>query len=129
LHRLSAEQLAVLGWLSETISIEDGIEHFAPQVALLEFESMLANPAMALAKVAIHLLLPWTEEMVEKALQSPVLKTYSKAPGHSYDAHTRAAILADARSGFAREIKAGLGWAEDLAGRHELVAAALQKFA
>lgn len=129
LHRLSPAQLAVLSWLSEATSVVDCIERFAPQVALLEFESMLANPAISLATVAIHLRLPWTEEMVEKALQSPVMRTYSKAPEHRYDAQTRAAILADARARFAREIEAGLGWAGELAGSNELVAAALQKFA
>lgn len=129
LCRLAPEQLAVLGWLSEATSVVDGIQRFAPQVALLEFESMLANPAIGLATTAMHLRLPWTEEMLEKALQSPVLQTYSKAPEHQYNAQTRAAILAEARSGYAREIKAAVGWAEHLAGRNELVAAALRKFA
>lgn len=129
LYRLSAEQLAVLSWLSETTSVVDSAGNITPRVALLEFESMLANPAIALATAASHLNLPWTAEMVEKALQSPVLQTYSKAPEHRYDAQTRAAILRDARSGFAREIKAALGWAEHLAGGNEHVAAVLRKFA
>lgn len=129
LFRLSPAQLAVLSWLSETTSVVDSIERFAPQVALLEFESMLANPAMALATAAIHFRIPWTPAMVERALQSPVLQTYSKAPEHRYDAQTRAAILADARSAFVNEINAALGWAENLAGRNELVAAAMRKFA
>ena len=129
LHQLSAEQLAVLSWLSETTCVVDSDGSVVPRVALLEFESMLANPAITLATVTSHLGLPWTAEMVEQAVQSPVLQTYSKAPEHKYDAQTRAAILADARSGFATEIKAGLGWAEHLAGQNEHVAAVLRRFA
>jgi len=129
LCRLSPAQLAVLGWLSETTGIVDSTRRYASQVTLLEFDSMLANPGVALAGVAASLGLNWTTEMFEKALQSPVLRTYSKAPEHRYDAHTRAAILGDARARFGAEIRAALGWAEDLAGRDELVAAALQKFA
>jgi len=129
LCRLSLAQLAVLSWLSETTSVVDSIGRFAPQIALVEFESMLSNPGVSLAAAATHFRLPRTREMLEKALESPVLRTYSKAPDHPYDAQTRAAILADARSRFAREIETALAWAEKLAGRDELVRAAMQKFA
>jgi len=129
LCRLSLPQLAVLGWLSETTSVVDAMRDHAAQIAVLEFDSLLADPGGALAMVLAHLKLPSGGGAIENALRSPVLRTYSKAPEHSYDAGTRKAILADARSRFGREIKSALGWAEEVAGRDALVAASLQKFA
>jgi len=128
LCQMSLAQLAVLSWLSETTSVMESIQGNAPPTALLEFESMLAEPGVALAAVLAHLDLPVDADTVEKAVQSPVLQTYSKAPEHKYNAQTRAAILADARARFGAEIRAALGWAGDLARRDELVAATLQKF-
>ena len=69
------------------------------------------------------------QESVQKAVKSPVLQTYSKAPEHKYNAQTRAAILTDSRSRFRQEISEALGWLETLAEKSELVGSTLQKFA
>jgi hypothetical protein len=128
LNELSTSQLAALSWLSETTSAARSLEKHAPQIALLEFESLLQDPGQHLSRLLAHLKIDTPSETVEKALSSPVLQTYSKAPEHQYNAQTRAAILQDSRSRFGQEIKTALAWMESLAGRSELVATALQKF-
>ena len=128
LSQLSTGQLAALSWLSEVTSASRPCDELGPTVALLDFESLLAEPADTLARMFHHLDIDADEQTVEKALQSPVLQTYSKAPEHPYNAQTRAAILADSRAGNANEIKAALAWVENLAGQSDLVAGAVQKF-
>lgn len=128
LSELSTGQLAALSWLSETTSVARSLEDSSAQIALLEFESLLKDPANHLSRLLAHLKIDASSETVEKALSSPVLQTYSKAPEHRYNAQTRAGILQDSRSRFGQEIKMALTWMENLAGRSDLVSTALQKF-
>lgn len=128
LSQLSLAQLAVVSWLSESVSIAASLENLAGRVKLLEFESLLQKPAETLANLFTHLDIPADNEVVEKAVQSPVLQTYSKAPEHRYNADTRAAILRDSRVRFQPQIDASLKWLEQLAGQSEPVAKSLQIF-
>lgn len=128
LNGLSPGQLAALSWLSETSSASGFLEEHAQQVTLLEFESLLANPADALGRVLNHLEMPASADTIDKAVRSPVLQTYSKAPEHQYNANTRAAILADSRSRYRQDIDGALGWLENLAGRSGLIATSLKNF-
>ena len=105
------------------------MEKHPQQTALLEFESLLQNPADTLVNILRHLDISTARESIEKAVSSPVLQTYSKAPEHRYNAQTRAAILAESRSRFRQDIKASLAWLEHLAGQSDLVGAALNEFA
>ncbi len=129
LNQMTPAQLAALSWLSETTSITRSLETYSQQITLLEFESLLQNPADTLAQLLRYLDMPTDGEMLEKAIRSPVLQTYSKAPEHKYNAETRAAILADSRARFGQDISAAIAWLENLASQSGLVAATMQKFA
>jgi hypothetical protein len=129
LNQLSTGQLAALSWLSETTSATRSLEKHPKQIALLDFESLLQNPTDNLARLLGHLNIHATSETVEKAVRSPVLQTYSKAPEHKYNAQTRATILQNSRARFGQDIKSALSWLESLADQSELVALTLQKFA
>lgn len=128
LNQLAPGQLAALSWLSETTSVAQSLEKHSEQIETLEFETFISNPADSLTHMLSFLDIPADEETVEKAVCSPVLQTYSKAPEIQYDAQTRATILADSRSKFSKDIKGALAWLEELADQSELVAASLQKF-
>ena len=129
LHQMSVGQLAALSWLSETLSATRSLEQYPDQVTVLEFEAFLREPADSLARISSFLDIDADSEAIEKAVNSDVLQTYSKAPEHRYNAQTRSAILADSRARFAKEIDEALTWLDELAGRSELVSASLQKFA
>ncbi|HEY5776217.1 MAG TPA: hypothetical protein VIS57_09040 [Xanthomonadales bacterium] len=129
LSQLSTGQLAALSWLSETTSAMLSCEKHAQNIAMLDFESLLRDPAQTLTRMLRHLNIPADGQTVENAVHSPVLRTYSKDPEHKYDAKTRAAILADSHSRFGHDIKSALDWVEQLASQSDLVAATLRKFA
>lgn len=129
LHQLSRGQLAAMSWLSETTSISRSLQTHSQQIHLLDFESFLQNPAEHLGISLTHLGIQASPDSIRKAIASPVLRTYSKAPEHEYNAQTRTAILNDSRSRFGQEIKAGLTWLERLASRSGLVSTTLKQFA
>lgn len=129
LNQLSPGQLAALSWLSEASSAARSIEKYSQQIMLLEFESLLAKPAETLSQVLLHLNIPVLQETVERAVNSPVLQTYSKAPEHKYNAQTRADILTESRFRFRQDIEDALNWLDSLAAQSGLVAGTLQKFA
>jgi hypothetical protein len=128
LSQLTLGQLAALSWLSEATSMTRSLDQYASQIKLLEFESLLQKPAETLTQLLEHLDISADQIVVEKAVRSPVLQTYSKAPEHQYNAQMRAAILVDSRARFQPEIKSALGWIENLSKHSELVANTLQTF-
>ncbi len=129
LSQLSLGQLAALSWLSETTRATRSLANHSQQIAILEFESLLQNPPDTLTQLLRHLNIPIADGAIEKAVRSPVLRTYSKAPEHKYNAETRTAILTDSRARFKQEIKTALAWLDILSGQSELVAHTMQKFA
>jgi hypothetical protein len=129
LNQLSIGQLAALSWLSETTSAVSAIKNAPENITQLEFELLLLDPADTLKNVLDHLNIPANSETIEKAVNSPVLQTYSKAPEHKYNAKTRAAILNDSRAKFQQEIRDALAWLEKLAGQSGIIASSLKKFA
>ncbi len=129
LSHLNLGQLAVVSWLSETYSMADSIQRLPGQIEALEFETLLQQPASTLEHLFQHMKIPVNRDQIEKAVNSPVLQTYSKAPEHQYNAQTRAAILSESRARFQNEIRDSMGWLESLARQSDLVQEALQKFA
>ncbi len=128
LSQLSIGQLAALSWLSETTSMARSLENGVQHIDLLEFELLLQNPRKVLSRLMLHFGIDASDATVEKAVQSPVLQNYSKAPEHQYNAQTRTAILADARSRFKRDIEQALDWIDKLASRSDIVAESLSRF-
>lgn len=128
LHQMTPGQLAALSWLSEAVSATQSLASYPEQICVLEFDAFLGKPTESLASLSNFLGIPADRQAIEKAINSDVLQTYSKAPEHQYNAQTRQAILADSRSRFAIEIKEALSWLDDLAGRSGLISASVQKF-
>ncbi|HNP63669.1 MAG TPA: hypothetical protein PKH39_06995 [Woeseiaceae bacterium] len=128
LHQLNPGQLAALSWLSETVSATRSLEAHAGDILPLEFEAFIGKPAETLTTTASFLGIAADEGTIESAVQSDVLRTYSKAPEHEYNANTRAAILANSRSEFSKEIRAAMTWLGELSTESELIAASLEQF-
>ncbi len=128
LHELNPGQLAALSWLSETVSAVSSLDAQAGDILPLDFEVFIAQPAETLRSTADFLGIATDSGNIESAIQSDVLRTYSKAPEHEYNADTRAAILANSRSAFSGEIRDAMTWMDGLAADSELVASSLEKF-
>ncbi len=125
LHALSGGELAALGWLVETLTLQDTVRGFPGRILALDFDAVLADVAGAMARVAGHIGLPEDARYLAGIGRSPVLQRYSKAPELPFPQGERAARLADARREHGDEIRRGLAWLERLARADDAVAAAL----
>lgn len=128
LERLTIGQLAALSWLSETTRAAITLEELSAQITLVDFDSFLQQPEKTLQQLLQFLDIPATDETARKAISSPVMRTYSKAPEYEYSANTRSALLAEARVKFRNEISDGLRWLDKLAKQSAPVAQALHRF-
>jgi len=67
---------------------------------------------------------PTTAAALEGLLAGPIMRRYSKAPEHAYDAELRREVLAGADQDFRAEIQAGMLWLA-AAGRADAAIAAI----
>lgn len=124
LSEMGLGALAALTWLSEA----SAAARATSEISSFDFDDFLADPPAALMSVSAALGFNLAPNDADKAVNGPLMKTYSKAPEHPYDASLRRKIIAQAKKERAAEIKSGMQWLEGLAGRHDEVAALLRKF-
>jgi len=123
LHSLSTGELAALGWLVETLSLRDAVRQFPHRVLALDFETVLADVAGVMARVAGHFGLPPDARYLAGVARSSVLQRYSKAPELPFPHGERAARLEESRRRNRDEILRGLGWLEKVAQTDDAAAA------
>jgi hypothetical protein len=63
---------------------------------------------------------------IARILAGPLMRQYSKAPEHAYDAALRREVLAGADLEHGAEIRRGMQWLASLGGRHPLIDAVLR---
>ncbi len=103
-----------MSWLTEML---DG--HIADaRVFKIDFEAFLTDPAEHLSALAGHFGVANDAAAIQQALGSGVMSRYAKSPDYQYTADTRTQNLNVSRRENAREITAGLKWAEALIKSH-----------
>lgn len=123
LHGLSNGELAALGWLVETLSQRDAVEHFPDRVLALDFDEMLADIGAGMERVLAHFGLTRDARYFAGIARSPVLQRYSKAPEVPFPQGERATRLDDSRRQNRDEIARGMAWLESFARSEPAVAA------
>lgn len=118
----SLGELAAMSWLTEILTQAHLAEVFDTRVLPLDFEELLAKPGETLKRVTAHFGLEPPPSYFESIGKSQVLRRYSKATEYEYSPQMRAAVLNEARSRHASEIRKGLDWLAALADRHVNVA-------
>ena len=118
-------ELAALAWLTETVALNQA-RRTAP---VFDFDVLLTQPESALFEICGALGFEPHGERVAAAVAGPIMRAYSKAPEHAYDATLRGEVIAQSERDNAVEIKAGMTWLERLAADQENVARALERFA
>jgi hypothetical protein len=119
------EHLA-MSWLCEMTALTQAAARFGPQVLWVDFDGFLARPLAGLQAVFRALgQAPATRE-IESLVSGPIMRQYSKAPEHAYDAALRQAVLREARSEHGAEMDRGMRWLEGIASRHPLARQALE---
>jgi len=115
-----------MSWLCETSTLAALAHQHPAQVHWVDFDEFLATPAAALAAIWRAFGAPCTASDTEMLLAGPIMRRYSKAPEHAYDAALRREVLMAADRDYGTEIKRGMRWLEEAAARDPAVAVMLK---
>ncbi len=106
----SEGEAIALSWLCETLSLHD-LARLEPQRTLwLDFDRLLAEPRAALRLAFSHLGVDTTAFDIDSLVSGPLMRRYSKAPEHAYDADLRRQVLEQAGREQAVEVARGMDW-------------------
>ncbi|MGH8278345.1 MAG: hypothetical protein ACRETQ_02090 [Gammaproteobacteria bacterium] len=114
LSELDDAQQAVIKWLVLMLIFSRALAACPAQTHLLDFEAFLKNPAAELTTIAKHFQLRTELDHVERLVNSPLMRSYSKIPAQPFTGAQRELELRAARAQFHDEIQSGLRWAETL---------------
>jgi hypothetical protein len=117
--RSEGEHIA-MSWLCEMTTLAEAAAGLGARVLWVDFDGFLARPAAGLERVLRTLGAAPAAAELEALVAGPLMRQYSKAPEHPYDAALRQAVLRAAHSEHRAEIGRGMRWLETIAGRHPL---------
>jgi len=110
-----------MSWACEMSALRAAAGRLASRVLWVDFDAFLAEPAVALEAIFRTLGERPAAVEIERLLGSPVMRQYSKAPEHAYDAALRRELLLEAGRQHAAEIGRGMQWLERLTRQHPVV--------
>lgn len=108
-------------WLCEMSTLEDLSRRYPTSTHWLDFDAFLREPASGLAAILGAFGVAFEAAEVESLVSGPIMRQYSKAPQHSYDAALRRAVLETADWEHGAEIRQGMQWLEVHARRNSSV--------
>jgi hypothetical protein len=106
----SEGELIAMSWLCEMSALRAAAARFPSQVRWVEFDAFLSQPARGLEAVFRALGEEPAARDVEQLVAGPLMRQYSKAPEHAYDAALRRQVLDSAEREHAAELRAGMEW-------------------
>lgn len=115
-----------MSWLCEMACLRQAATPFDSRILWLDFDAFLAAPAPGLAALLRALGATPGPTEVERLAAGPMMRRYSKAPEHAYDAALRRLVLESADREHGVEIRRGMQWLAGLTGRHALIDAVLR---
>ena len=122
----SEGELFAMSWLCEMSALRAAAERCAARVLWVDFDAFLREPQRGLQGVLAALGARVAPQELEPLVSGPLMRSYSKAPEHFYDAALRRELLLAASHEHATEVRRGMLWLERLAARYPLVARVLQ---
>jgi hypothetical protein len=96
-------------------------------VLWIDFDAFLADPAPGLTEIVRTLGGSPGAREIEALVSGPLMRRYSKAPEHPYDAQLRGEVLAMADRQYGTEVRRGMDWLQGAAARHPIVAGILER--
>jgi hypothetical protein len=103
-----------MSWLCEMSALEEISRHHAKTV-WIDFDAFLHDPAPGLAAILRGLGASCDTSRIESLVAGPIMRQYSKAPEHAYDAALRREVLQSADWEHSGEIRRGMSWLESVA--------------
>lgn len=110
LAALGDAEMFTINWLTTLLHFERARQDSGTRARPCDFEKLLADPAGGLEALGRFLDLDTTQ--VPEIVAGPLMKSYAKRPNEAFDAATRARELQEARRLQAKEVTAGLRYAE-----------------
>lgn len=107
-----------MSWLCEMATARHTLPQGDPRYLWADFETMLADPAAALAVQTGHFDLPTSKARIDAALAGPIMRQYSKAPEHGYSPDLRRELQIQAGAEHASAITEAIAWVEALTARY-----------
>jgi hypothetical protein len=125
LWRLSPGEMVAMSWASEMLALRTAAREAPDAVEWIEFDRFLYAPAEGLRRSLAHLGVAIDAKSVDAIVASPLMRQYSKAPEHAYDAHLRREVLLAAQAEHGGDIAKGLAWLEAASSSYPAIADAL----
>ena len=107
-----------MSWLCEMLTLEQAASRHPEGILWVDFDRFLQAPVAGLAAVFGALGATVPQQELEALVAGPIMRQYSKAPEHAYDAALRREVLAGADWEHGAEIQRAMAWLEALAGAH-----------
>ena len=124
--RSEGEYIA-MSWLCEMTALRQAAARFESQVLWVDFDAFLGEPASALEAIFRALGERPPAGEIEALVSGPLMRQYSKAPEHAYDAALRRSLLLSADREHAVEIRRGMDWLGKVATSNPLIEAVLER--
>ena len=121
----SEGELIAMSWLCEMAALHQAAVRIERQVLWVDFDAFLADPRAGLEGIFRALGESPAAADVEALVAGTLMRQYSKAPEHAYDAELRREVLLSADAEHAAEIRRGLDWLQRVAMRHRSAEAIL----
>jgi hypothetical protein len=122
----SEGEWVAMNWLCEMAALHETSLRFGSQILWVDFDVFLREPAAGLEAIFSALGAASAAATVETLVSGPLMRQYSKAPEHAYDAALRRQVLQSAEREHGAEIRRGMAWLHSAAMRYPLVAAVLE---
>jgi hypothetical protein len=106
----SEGELIAMSWLCEMSALQEAAQRFRSQMLWVDFDAFLGQPAAGLDAMFRALGHSLTPAEVESIVAGPLMRRYSKAPEHAYDAALRREVLEAAAHEHPLEIRRGMEW-------------------
>jgi hypothetical protein len=115
-----------MSWLCEIGALIEAADSHPARVLWVDFDRFLEEPREGLEDIFKALGARPVAREIETLVASSLMRRYSKAPEHAYDAALRRAVLASAELEHAPEVRQGMQWLEQRAARHPLARRAFE---
>ena len=122
--RTEGERVA-MSWVCEMLTLHQTAQQ-RRRVLWVNFDTFLSTPLESLAEIFRALGVQPEQSELQALISGPIMRQYSKAPEHPYDAGLRREVLASADWSHGAEIRRAMEWLQAVAAEHQAVRALLE---
>jgi hypothetical protein len=115
-------ELIAMSWLCEMSALRAAAGRFGSRILWVDFDRFLSEPVSGLRAMCEALGAQAAAQEIESLIAGPLMRQYSKAPQHAYDAGLRRELLHSAEQQHGAQIRRGMLWLQQLSARHPVVA-------